>query len=163
MKTNNTDKEIGLAIRKARKELKLTQKDLGDYLEVSENVISNYEKGITPVPASKLGTLALIFGVPVQEILGIKFTDKSDHEEFMDLLDTFDSDNIYKRYYYLPLRSRQLVNKVISHEMEYVNQEQKKKKNKEIYLAAASGTKGMNDEELEKVNLDIQNILDEDD
>jgi len=88
---------IGDTIRKARKENKITQKDLSDALKIRQDVISDYENGkIKVIPFEKRVKLAEILNVPlsdllysdeimekVREELGINYLNKE-----YDLLDT---------------------------------------------------------------------------
>ncbi len=92
---------IGDTIRKARKENKITQKDLSDALKIRQDVISDYENGkIKVIPFEKRVKLAEILNVPlpdllysdeimekVREELGINHLNKA-----YDLLDTWENE-----------------------------------------------------------------------
>lgn len=61
---------IGDTIRKARKENKITQKDLSDALKIRQDVISDYENGkIKVIPFEKRVKLADILNVPLSDLL----------------------------------------------------------------------------------------------
>lgn len=61
---------IGDTIRKARKENKITQKDLSDALKIRQDVISDYENGkIKVIPFEKRVKLAEILDIPLSDLL----------------------------------------------------------------------------------------------
>lgn len=61
---------IGNTIRKARKENKITQKDLSDALKIRQDVISDYENGkIKVIPFEKRVKLADILNIPLSYLL----------------------------------------------------------------------------------------------
>ena len=61
---------IGNTIRKARKENKITQKDLSDALKIRQDVISDYENGkIKVIPFEKRVKLAEILNIPLSHLL----------------------------------------------------------------------------------------------
>ena len=61
---------IGDTIRKARKENKITQKDLSDALKIRQDVISDYENGkIKVIPSEKRVKLADILNIPLSDLL----------------------------------------------------------------------------------------------
>ena len=61
---------IGDTIRKARKENKITQKDLSDALKIRQDVISDYENGkIKVIPFEKRVKLAEILNIPLSDLL----------------------------------------------------------------------------------------------
>ena len=61
---------IGDTIRKARKENKMTQKDLSDALKIRQDVISDYENGkIKVIPFEKRVKLAEILDIPLSDLL----------------------------------------------------------------------------------------------
>lgn len=61
---------IGSLIKQARKKYKLTQGDLADKLEVSQDTISSYEKGkIKVIPYEKRVKLSRILDIDRQELL----------------------------------------------------------------------------------------------
>lgn len=66
------NKFVGKKIRKYRKELKLTQSQLGEKLGVKDNTISAYERGVIEVPYSKLMTAARIFNISYIELLPLE-------------------------------------------------------------------------------------------
>lgn len=70
---------IGNTIRKARKENKITQKDLSDALKIRQDVISDYENGkIKVIPFEKRVKLAEILNIPLSDLLySDEFTNKN--------------------------------------------------------------------------------------
>ncbi|HBB28315.1 MAG TPA: hypothetical protein DC000_03525 [Clostridiales bacterium] len=63
-------KEIGIRIRKYRKELKMTQQQLADKIGRVESSIRKYEKGEVEIPVSVLDSLASVFNITLTELLG---------------------------------------------------------------------------------------------
>lgn len=63
---------VGKAISRLRKEKNMTQMELADRLGISFQAVSNWERGQTMPDISKLGELAEIMGVSVDELLGNK-------------------------------------------------------------------------------------------
>ena len=61
--------KIGLFISKLRKEKNLTQKDLGDLLDITDNSVSKWERGINAPDISQLKRIASIFNITVGELL----------------------------------------------------------------------------------------------
>ena len=64
--------ELGQRMARYRKEINMTQVQLANMLEVSQQVIAAYEAGRRKLPASLLPVLAKLFSVPVDELIGIK-------------------------------------------------------------------------------------------
>jgi len=62
---------MGQRIATLRKEQHLTQTQLGELLGISQQLVASYEVGRRKVPASMLPTLAEIFAVPVEQLLGM--------------------------------------------------------------------------------------------
>ena len=63
-------KELGVRIAQLRKEHNLTQVQLAEQLEISQQTLAHYEVGRLRVPASMLPVLAQMFGVSVDALLG---------------------------------------------------------------------------------------------
>ena len=61
--------KIGLFISLLRKEKNLTQKDLGDLLDITDNSVSKWERGINAPDISQLKRIASIFNITVGELL----------------------------------------------------------------------------------------------
>lgn len=61
--------KIGKYILKSRKDLKLTQKQLADMLNISDKTVSKWERGLGCPDVSILPELAKILGVTVKDIL----------------------------------------------------------------------------------------------
>lgn len=64
--------DLGALIRSLRKERKLTQKKLGDLLDVSEGTISKYEANLMTPPFETLRSIASIFNVSMDTLCGMK-------------------------------------------------------------------------------------------
>jgi transcriptional regulator with XRE-family HTH domain len=63
-------KELGARMAQLRKEHNLTQVQLAEQLEISQQTLAHYEVGRLRVPASMLPVLAQLFGVSVDALLG---------------------------------------------------------------------------------------------
>ena len=63
---------VGRNIAELRKRINLTQPALADRLGISFQAVSNWERGESMPDISKLPELSALFGVSVDEILGIK-------------------------------------------------------------------------------------------
>jgi transcriptional regulator with XRE-family HTH domain len=64
--------DIGANIRNLREERGLTQVKLAEKLKVMQQVITSYERGVTKPPIERLPEIARIFGITVDELLGVK-------------------------------------------------------------------------------------------
>lgn len=61
---------VGEKIRTGRKDLGMTQTELGERLGVRKNAVSKWECGrVDAIPASKLKAMAALFGVPASYLL----------------------------------------------------------------------------------------------
>lgn len=83
------DKKIGLRIRESRKNLGMTQQELGDKLNVSKTSIIRYEQGyVDSISTSKMNAMSQILKVDVLWLFGL--TDTMNYlyseEEFKDNL-----------------------------------------------------------------------------
>ena len=63
--------ELGQRVAKLRKEQHLTQVQLAEILEISQQHMASFEKGIRKIPASMLPKLSQTFGVSVEAVLGM--------------------------------------------------------------------------------------------
>ena len=66
--------QIGINISKMRKTKGITQMEMADKLGISFQAVSNWERGISMPDVSKLGEIATIFNVSIDEILDNKRT-----------------------------------------------------------------------------------------
>ncbi len=62
--------ELGKRIAQLRREQNMTQQQLADALGIAQQTLAHYEVARLRVPASMLPTLAEIFKVPVDALLG---------------------------------------------------------------------------------------------
>lgn len=62
--------ELGARIAQLRKEQGLTQQQLAEELEVTQQVVASYEIGRRRVPVSMLRALAKSLAVPIETLLG---------------------------------------------------------------------------------------------
>jgi DNA-binding XRE family transcriptional regulator/desulfoferrodoxin (superoxide reductase-like protein) len=70
MEVSNMDcKKSGNLILKLRKEKKLTQKQLGEAMNISDKTISKWERGLGCPDVSLLGELSNVLGVNIEQIL----------------------------------------------------------------------------------------------
>ena len=64
--------DLGALIRQLRKERKITQKKLGEMLDVTEGTISKYEANLMTPPFETLRSIASIFNVSMDTLCGMK-------------------------------------------------------------------------------------------
>ena len=64
--------DLGALIRSLRKERKITQKKLGEMLDVTEGTISKYEANKMTPPFETLRSIASIFNVSMDTLCGMK-------------------------------------------------------------------------------------------
>lgn len=64
--------DLGALIRSLRKERKITQKKLGEMLDVTEGTISKYEANTMTPPFETLRSIASIFNVSMDTLCGMK-------------------------------------------------------------------------------------------
>jgi transcriptional regulator with XRE-family HTH domain len=67
---NRPENHVGLAIRRRRRELNMSQTTLAREMGVSQAIISNYEIGDTPVRADDLPRFCKILDVPMTYFFG---------------------------------------------------------------------------------------------
>jgi transcriptional regulator with XRE-family HTH domain len=65
-------KELGTRIAQLRKEAGLSQQAVADSLEIAQQTYANYEVARARPAVSMLPTLAQLFGISVDELLGLK-------------------------------------------------------------------------------------------
>ena len=63
-------KDLGARIAELRKDQNITQVQLAEALGVSQQTVNAYEVGRRRMPVSSVPTLARLFGVSVEELLG---------------------------------------------------------------------------------------------
>lgn len=64
-------KTLGKRVSELRKELSWTQAQLAEHLGISQQLIAAYESGSRKIPASMLPTLAKLFAVPLEQLIGM--------------------------------------------------------------------------------------------
>ena len=64
--------DLGALIRSLRKDRKITQKKLGEMLDVTEGTISKYEANTMTPPFETLRSIASIFNVSMDTLCGMK-------------------------------------------------------------------------------------------
>ena len=64
-------KQLGRRIAEGRKEMGWTQAELARTLAISQQLIAAYETGTRKVPASMLPTLAKLFALSLEQLLGL--------------------------------------------------------------------------------------------
>lgn len=65
-------KQLGQRIAVLRKELGMTQMQLAEVLAISQQYMQAFEAGRRKVPSSMLPTLAQLFGITVDELIGME-------------------------------------------------------------------------------------------
>ena len=73
--------EVGLRIKKLRQSYGLTQDDMAFKMEMSVNMISNYENGKCDIPISKLKQIADVLDTSVGYLLGESMNSQEDIDE----------------------------------------------------------------------------------
>jgi transcriptional regulator with XRE-family HTH domain len=66
-----SNQEIGLRIRNVRKTSKMTQVQFAEKMHLTQQMLSRYESGQTPIPNELIESIANQFGIPVSYFLGI--------------------------------------------------------------------------------------------
>ena len=64
--------DLGALIRSLRKERKITQRKLGELLDVTEGTISKYEANLMTPPFETLRSIASVFNVSMDTLCGMK-------------------------------------------------------------------------------------------
>ncbi|WP_428623374.1 helix-turn-helix domain-containing protein [Sedimenticola sp.] len=64
-------KKLGKRVAELRKELGIPQTQLAETLKISQQLIAAYETGSRKIPASMLPTLARLFAVSLEQLLGV--------------------------------------------------------------------------------------------
>lgn len=65
-------KKLGARVATLRKEANITQTQLAETLGISQQLIAAYEAGTRKIPASLLPTLARLFAVSLEELIGME-------------------------------------------------------------------------------------------
>lgn len=65
-------KKLGKRVAELRKEAGITQTQLAESLTISQQLIAAYEAGTRKIPASLLPTLARLFAVSLEELVGMQ-------------------------------------------------------------------------------------------
>ena len=80
--------EVTMKLRELRKQNELSMKDLGKLLGMSESAISLYENGKREPDIATLITIADIFNVSVDELLGLESTPKKEQRNINNMRKT---------------------------------------------------------------------------
>lgn len=78
---------VSKRIRLLRKELGLTQAELGDKLGVIKQTISSWETGVSNPSNEALTAMSKLFGVSVDYLLGMDTTDIDINDEFLKAIE----------------------------------------------------------------------------
>ncbi|MEY0768322.1 helix-turn-helix domain-containing protein [Providencia huaxiensis] len=73
-KINDVNYHIGLFLRKKRIEIGLTGKDLGKLLNISQQQVSRYERGINSITIVFLIKYCTVLGIPLKNIMDVVYT-----------------------------------------------------------------------------------------
>lgn len=65
-------KAMGQRVAQQRRELGLTQVELAHTLDISQQLIAAYEAGDRKIPASLLPTLAKLFAISLEQLVGMQ-------------------------------------------------------------------------------------------
>ena len=63
---------LGRQVADLRKEMRMTQTQLAETLGISQQLIAAYEAGSRKIPVSMLPTLATLFAVTLEQLVGMK-------------------------------------------------------------------------------------------
>ena len=93
--------DLGALIRSLRKERRITQKKLGEMLNVTEGTISKYEANTMTPPFETLRSIASIFNVSMDTLCGMKHSEtlsthgltKSQAETLKALIEAYHAKN----------------------------------------------------------------------
>ena len=65
-------KKLGKRVAALRNELGITQAQLADMVEISQQMIAAYEAGTRKIPVSMLPRLAKLFAISLDELIGVE-------------------------------------------------------------------------------------------
>jgi transcriptional regulator with XRE-family HTH domain len=102
------DGNLGASIRRRRRELKLSQKLLGDKIGVTETQINNYEFGLNKLSASQLIEIAQALDCRVRDL--IAESDEAPGRAPVDIqVDLTGASDLLAAYSVMPTRLRQTI------------------------------------------------------
>ena len=90
--------KIGKFICELRKSKGLTQKNIADKLNISDNSVSKWERGINIPDISSLTILSKIFNVTVSELLNGEYDYKKKNKNYLELTKVIEINNLMKNY-----------------------------------------------------------------
>ena len=99
--------KMGKFIKELREEKGLTQKDIGDKLNITDNSVSKWERGINAPDIYTLGPLSEILGVSVKELLNGEKNNRKKKKNVDDLPNILEVNNLSKIF-----DNKQILNKV---------------------------------------------------
>lgn len=155
---------FGEILRELRIKNGLTQKDVYSQLDVKQARFSSWETGNALPPSDMLLRLCEIYKVDdVLETFGFNGYDSNG-----DLKLTLPEIELIESFRLLDNRNKTIIKTLIeelilSSRMKKLIKQNKKKEHNNLFLAAASGTEGMDDEGLKLVDEDIKDLLKEGD
>ena len=77
---------IGAKIRTLREERRLRLKDVAEKLAVSQSTLSEYERGLKPIPINLIITFCNLFETSPNELFGYGITSSEDKERVQSLI-----------------------------------------------------------------------------
>lgn len=81
-------------IKKARKEVGLTQEALAKRIGINRATLSKYENGVLPIPPSKLRKFALALKIPATSLWGLNEKYEDDLLNALSLVEAHDEGNL---------------------------------------------------------------------
>lgn len=90
--------KIGKFICELRKSKGLTQKNIADKLNISDNSVSKWERGLNIPDISSLTILSKIFNVTVSELLNGEYDYKKKNKNYLELTKVIEINNLMKNY-----------------------------------------------------------------
>ena len=147
---------LGKRLSKIRKRNLLSRADVGKAIGVSEDVVQNWEIARSRINADDLYKLSQLYEISLDEIMNKQVVNKDYEEIFNELLDCFDEEQIFKRYYSLDENSKNVVRIVLEQQEELWNL--RNDQQSEPTLIAASGAENLNEEERKALDKDIEMV-----
>ena len=106
--------QIGLKIKRYRNQLKLSQKELGEKLNINDTTISAYELGKVSVSIYNLYQLANIFDIDIFDLSPTNRPSEHTHDQLTELL----LDNLSEQLIHMDQSSKQQLFQIIELSLE---------------------------------------------
>ncbi len=158
---------LGNRLKVLRDGKNLSRAEVGKAIGVSESVVQNWEIGRTKINADDLFKLSQLYKVSLDDIVNQNVINKDYRDIFDELLDLFDKEQIYRRFYSLNESSKGIIRIVLEQQEELNNLRNNTQyiPEDENTLIAASGAENFDEEEMKLLREDVEMVrhLGEDD